>query len=182
MLGRIRQSESGFTLVELMIVVAIIGLLAAIAIPAFTRYVRKSRTSEAAIHLNKQWVGALAYYEADHINPAGSVLTKEFPGPSGAWADTRECGCEPTSFCPGNNTIWNSDSVWHALNFALPDPHHYMPGYTASGAGPSAQFTAYAKGDLNCNSTFAEFTRQGSINSMGDVTGAHAPVIANELE
>ena len=179
---RIQHRISGFTLVELMIVVAIIGLLAAIAIPAFTRYVRKARTTEAITHLNKEWAGSLTYYEADHTVAFGVVLTKEFPGPTAAWASASECGCLAGSFCPGNNTVWSSDAVWQALDFSLPDPHHYMPGYSAAGAGTSATFTAFSKGDLNCNGILAQFSREGEISNHGDVTGSRIPAIVNELE
>jgi len=178
----IQHRISGFTLVELMIVVAIIGLLAAIAIPAFGRYVRKARTSEAIGHLNKQWSGSLTYFESDHTVTFGVVLTKEFPGPSAAWAATAECGCMTGSACPASNSVWNSDVVWQALGFALPDPHHYMPGYSSSGTGTSSKFTAFSKGDMNCNGTLSQFAREGVINSIGDVTGSRIPTIVSELE
>ncbi|MCB9600776.1 MAG: prepilin-type N-terminal cleavage/methylation domain-containing protein [Sandaracinus sp.] len=48
---RSRRAESGFTLMELMIVVAIVGILAAIAVPSFTSYIHKSRTTEATSFL-----------------------------------------------------------------------------------------------------------------------------------
>ena len=56
------RDQKGFTLIELMIVVAIIGILAAIAIPNFLKYQAKSRQSEAKTNLGGIFVAETSYF------------------------------------------------------------------------------------------------------------------------
>jgi len=65
MLKMFRTKKKGFTLVELMIVVAIIGILAAIAIPAFLRYIKSSKVSEAEGMMKKMSEGAKTYFTSE---------------------------------------------------------------------------------------------------------------------
>ena len=58
----IKKDESGFTLIELMIVIAIIGILAAIAIPQFSAYRTRSYNSAAEADLRNAATAQEAYY------------------------------------------------------------------------------------------------------------------------
>jgi len=58
----IKKDESGFTLIELMIVIAIIGILAAIAIPQFSAYRTRSYNSAAQADLRNAATAQEAYY------------------------------------------------------------------------------------------------------------------------
>jgi type IV pilus assembly protein PilA len=57
-----KRGKKGFTLIELMIVVAIIGILAAIAIPNFLRFQAKSKQSEAKTNLGGIFTAETAYF------------------------------------------------------------------------------------------------------------------------
>jgi len=167
-----------------MLVIAIIGILAALAIPAFHRYLKKARNAEAVGHLQKMWAGSVAYYEADHTDSNTTVLEKQFPGTgtSAPAESTTACACiTPGGRCQGSAAAWE-DPIWMALNFSMADPHLFMAGYSASGTGLSAKFVSEARADLDCDSVFAVFQRSGVITAGGDVQGAMIPYIVNDGE
>lgn len=57
------RSVRGFSLIELMIVVAIMGLLAAVAIPSFLKFQGRTRQTEARTNLRALWVSQKAFYQ-----------------------------------------------------------------------------------------------------------------------
>lgn len=63
LLSALRRAERGFTLIEVMIVVAIVAILATVALPAYTDYLRRGQVQEAFTYLSDFRVKMEQYYQ-----------------------------------------------------------------------------------------------------------------------
>jgi prepilin-type N-terminal cleavage/methylation domain-containing protein len=168
----INRLKAGFTLVELMIVVVILGILAAVAIPAFTRYVKRSKTSEANQNLQAIFQGETAYYNRSS-EIAGATATSFV-----------QCAAEPSGGVPvGARVLGNwQNSNWSEIGFASDKAVYYRYSVTTGGSGGTSANTIDALGDLDGDMTASTFRRLMTISSTTSEVEGGAVSVSAELE
>jgi prepilin-type N-terminal cleavage/methylation domain-containing protein len=181
-----KRAAAGFTLIELMIAVAIVGILSAVAVPSFIKYVKKSRSTEARMHLEKLYNGARTYfYETTEAGKTMVSLQTQFPDPEVATPAVSCCtsGGGAEARCAPNLAIWEGSDTWKALKFDIPDPHYYQYEFKSKGVSITSEFTAFAYGDLDCDGIKSTFTMYGFVDAAdGDPTLSASASRQRELE
>jgi len=145
-----KLNQKGFTLIELMIVVGIIGILVAIAAPNFSRYQSKARQSEAKIALAAVYGSEKSFY-SEYAAYIGSMDAIGY-SPEGArrfygvgWSAAQ--GANPTGFTGGN-----ANASWTAVNNSFGS----CTGSTVLAAGLAGDAQTFIAGAVGC-------VRQGAV-------------------
>lgn len=126
----IDKKRHGFTLIELMIVVAIIGILAAVAVPTFSYFIDQSKTSDGRDKLAMIAQGAIAYYNAEHHYDATGLnkTAHLYPGCQEEYATYAPCAhIGVAAPAMGIKTAPAGFNVqpWIRLNFSVDAPVYY---------------------------------------------------------
>ena len=159
MLQRIRNRK-GFTLVELMIVVAIIGILAAIAIPNFLQFRLKAKTSEAKSNLGAIRSTEVAYFAEWNFYIGNCTTLNPRVGAS----------------LDGAKAAWLTNTTFSIIGFA-PEGQVYYSYNLLPAAQYNLQttgFTSIAYGDLDDDANLHSFeinTSGGELLSGGAAGG-----------
>jgi prepilin-type N-terminal cleavage/methylation domain-containing protein len=178
MIKRHRTGDLGFTLLELMIVIAIVGILAATAVPSMIHYMAKAKSTEAITQLEKMYNGARIYWLEPH-GAAGAItpLPPQFPASTPGPTPGISCCASNGGRCLPSQAQWR-DPTWVGLAFSLDDPFYYQYQFISS----ANEFTARAIGNLDCDAEFSSFSMIGRVDSVNGVFGLAAVNRVNELE
>ena len=126
-----------------MITIAIVGILAAVAVPMFIDAIKKSKNSEATIQLNKIARAAKEQYAVNSRFPSTFVFSPAVSCCTQNFNNKRQCAPNPADWTGG----------WTLLDFEISEPFYYQYLYIGFSFPGFNIFVAQATGDLDCDGT-----------------------------
>ena len=179
------KNQAGATLIELILTVALIGILSSVAIVSFLRYTRKSKAAEAPINIKAIATGALAWYSADHSDQQGRPLPKHFPNAKSPWEVRADKNNEPWARVCGlfkkNVTTWHR-APWTQLRFSIAKAHWYHYHFDQSGVNENATYTIEANSDLDCDGVLSTYKTVGIVHKKSGEILRSQLLVVNGLE
>ena len=179
-MSKFLKKKSGFTLIELMIVVAILGILAALAIPAFIGYVRRSKTSEATGNLNSMFKSAASYMSQERTSQGMNASTSTYCTVGNDMPVNPTPNENKQKYSAGPNAI--------ALGFSIADFVYFGYGISSQAsscgwdASNSSVYTFVAKGDLDGDSSQSTFELATGTDADNSLYHAKGFYIVDEIE
>jgi hypothetical protein len=175
-------------MVEVAVIISVLGMLLAVAIPTLAKSVRPSKVSEASEELEIMYEAVAAYYRAPHPDDAHPDHPNLhcLPDPAGPTPELPSQNPVPIDFGAANV---HGVATWRALGFVPTTPLRFryslLPseaGCAAPSGGRAVSLILRAEGDLDGDGSYSRFERRAAVDSAGELAAEPVLHIVDRVE